>query len=75
MKLHFKGSIIKLEDGDDVRDILYNTICECGHALYLHGCYLNHGTRTLHASQCTRCGVGEDGKFVCGKFEVLDAQN
>lgn len=76
MKIQNKGSIILVEDGDSISDILYHTMCKCGHALYLHGNYFSHGIRTFYNSQCTVCGFTGDknDKFVCGRFEVDDAK-
>lgn len=76
MNILAKGRIIQVDDGEDIGEILYNTMCKCGHALYLHGSYFSHYSQTFYNSQCTACGfTGEKlEKFVCECFEVLDAK-
>lgn len=76
MQILAKGRMIRLDEDDDIGKVLHNTMCKCGHALYLHGSYFHHYSNTFFNSQCTACGFkGEElEKFVCEGFEVEDAK-
>ena len=70
-------SEVFFKDYNDNKDVydkksIFQAMCVCGHALYLHGFVRNFiGDAGLWVSQCTACPI-VDGEFACKEFEGED---